>query len=239
MSETYPIYEPTDDLHGFEPKQIYTAPNEDFTDLTARTATLVSRSTPETMSYLRGQASSGSTAWQGLCLRLQRTARGLPGVYPSAIAAAEATPRDRRVILQSKVVRGMVAYWDDPNDSNPYGHITAVAGRDPNTGELLHWTNDAAGPGRVSLVRHSFFPQYWGDSFLFATDWLNGYDLDMPEKKPALPLAHGAPRIQDAIKRLEKAAAAHREKGHTRLVKALERDITHLHKILSRFGGLE
>ena len=132
----------------------------------------------------------------------------------------------------------MVAFWDDPNDSNPYGHITAVAGRDAKTGELLHWTNDAAGAGRVSLVRHSFFPQYWGDGFLFAADWLNGYQLDLPQRgKPKPPLANGAPLIEAALKRLQTAASAHRAKGHTRLAKALDRDIAHLTQILSTFGG--
>lgn len=232
------VYEPMDDPHGYEPKPFYTEPNESFEEIGGFKATATSKTTEETMAFLKGQATSGSTAWQAKCLQLQRTARGLPAVYPSALAAAEATPKDRRVTAQSAVVRGMVAFWDDPNDSNPYGHITAVAGRDPKTGELLHWTNDAAGPGRVSLVRHSFFPQYWGDSFLFASDWLNGYDLDLPEKKkPQPPLSHGAQRIEAAIAILQKAAAAHRAKGHTRLVKALDRDIAHLNRILTKFGA--
>src|SRR6478609_10976620 len=120
------------------------------------------KTTNEAMTYLRGQHTSGSTRWGGKCLQLQRTARGLGAVYPSAISAAHATPKEFRVYDPDKVKRGMVAYWDDPNDSNPYGHITGVAGRDDDN-ELLHWTNDAAGYGRVSLVHHSFFPNYWGD----------------------------------------------------------------------------
>lgn len=195
------------------------------------------RDTAETMAFLRGQAKSGSTSWGNLCLKLQRMARGLPAVYPSALAAQEATPKDKRIRELSKIKRGMVCYFDDPNDSNPYGHITAVAGVDKQTGELLHWTNDAKGYGTVALVRHSFFQTYWGDSFQFASTWLNGYDLDLPKPKP--PLAGGARNIHAAIKDLEKAAAVHRRKGHGRLVRALERDIARLKEILQRFGGLE
>lgn len=199
------------------------------------------RNTKDTMSYLRHQASSGTTAWEGKCLVLTRSARGIPPVYPSALAAQEATPFLHRVHNLPAVRRGMVAYWDDPNDSNPFGHITTVAGRNK-AGELLHWTNDASGPGRVSLVRHSFFKQYWGDDFQFASDWLNGFELDLPEAKPKVkpkPLEHGAPQIQAAITRLETAMATHRRRNHPRLVKALERDVRHLNKVLLTFGGLE
>lgn len=33
VTEDYPVYEPTHDLAGYEPKPIYTEPNEDFSDL--------------------------------------------------------------------------------------------------------------------------------------------------------------------------------------------------------------
>jgi len=161
-------------------------------------------------------------------------------MFPSAFSAMQATPGDHRFSSLPNVRRGMVAYWDDPNDSNPFGHITAVAGR-AKDGELLHWTNDAVALGRVSLVRHSFFKQFWGDSFVFASDWLNGQELDLPDlkRKPAHMGIGGAPLIQEAVERLEKAAAYHRKKHHPRLVKALERDIAHLKRVLTRFGGIE
>lgn len=194
------------------------------------------KTTPETMAFLRGQAQSRSSAWGGLCLKLQRTARGLPALFPSALASAQGTPSSHRVHSLPNVQRGMVAYFDDPNDSNAFGHITAVAGRSHTTGELLHWTNDAAGHGRVSLVRHSFFEQFWGDSFQFASDWLNGHKLDLGgEHKP--PLAGGGETIQAAIDRLRTALVYHRKKDHTRLVKALERDVAHLEMIMKKFGG--
>jgi hypothetical protein len=193
------------------------------------------RDTDETLSYLRSQHTSGSTAWRALCLKLQRVARGLPAAYPSALSAQHATPREHRVYDLGDVKQGMVAYFDDPDDSNPYGHITCVAGRTKD-GELLHWTNDAAGPGRVSLVRHSFFARYWGDQFQFAATWLNGYALDLPQKRKP-PLEGKGGTLNKAIDLLDKAIAHHKQQDHTRLVKALRRDRQELVETLRKFGG--
>lgn len=192
------------------------------------------KTTDEAMAYLRGQHTSGSHAWGGMCLALQRTARDIAPMYPSAISAAHATPEEFRVYKLENVKRGMIAYWDDPNDSNPFGHITGVAGRDDD--ELLHWTNDAAGYGTVSLVHHSFFPNYWGDKFLFAATWLNGQELDMGTPKPPKPVKVGD-NLRDAIKSLDKAIAYHLERDHPTLVKALKRDRAELQETLKKYGG--
>jgi hypothetical protein len=66
----------------------------------------------------------------GMCLRICRTARDIGPVYPSAVVAQNATPAAHRVYGVADVRRGMVVYYDDPNDSNPYGHIVTVVGRD-------------------------------------------------------------------------------------------------------------
>jgi len=191
------------------------------------------RTTDETMAFFRGEAASGTTKWRGLCLMLQRIARDIGPMFPSAISSAHATPEEFRVYDLGDVKRGMVAYFDDPNDSNPYGHIVGVAGRNKD-GELLTWTNDAAGPGKVSLVRASFFPNYWGDHFLFAATWLNGVPLDMkqPVKQPKLGV-----RIKHAIADLDKAIAYHKQHDHPVLVKALKRDRAVLQETLKKYGG--
>lgn len=187
------------------------------------------------MAYLRGQAQTGSTRWRGLCLALQRTARGIGPMFPSAISAAHATPQEFRVYDRSKVKRGMVAYFDDPNDSNPYGHIVGVSGWTKNE-YLLDWTNDASGPGRVSLVRDTFFPNYWGDKFLFAATWLNGAELDMGKPvKPQEP--HLGKRLEHAIEDLNKAIAYHKMHDHPALVKALRRDRALLQATLKKYGA--
>lgn len=144
--------------------------------------------------FLRA-AHKGPEVWRALCLALARKAPGLPAIYPSARAAMEATPTARRFSL-ARARRGMVAYFSDPNDSNPFDHIVTIAGWDgcdacwdgspdddpahQHTGDLndlMVWSNDAKRTGGVDLVRGSFFPTHWGDPFRFAADWLNGYDL--------------------------------------------------------------
>src|SRR5690349_4041738 len=99
------------------------------------------RSTKEAAAFLR-EAHNGPLVWDGLCLKLQRMARGLPAVYPSAIAAQLATPISERVYRQEDLRRGMVAFSDDPRDSSIFGHIYFIAGRDKNN-RILTWTNDA------------------------------------------------------------------------------------------------
>jgi len=193
------------------------------------------RNTTDTLAWLKKQHTSGSSSWRALCLSLARQARGLPGVYPSALAAQHATPREHRVYDLDKVKRGMVAYFDDPSDGNPYGHITTVIGRNK-AGELLHWTNDASGPGRVSVVRHSFFPNYWGDKFQFAATWLNGYELDLPDgKKKPEKKPEKRPNLDHAIEDIKKAIAAAKKDDSRRLVKALERDLRELQQTKKRF----
>lgn len=195
------------------------------------------RNVEDTIAFLRQQHTSGSTAWYQLCQSLARQARGLPAVYPSALASQEATPREHRYYDLDKVKRGMVMYFDDPNDSNPYGHIVTAATTLRDDGSILTWTNDARGRGRVDLVRHTFFPQYWGDKFQFAATWLNGYDLTFPEPKPTKPLGKkGQERIKDTIQELEGMIERHERQNHTRLVRALKRDVRHLKSILKEFS---
>src|SRR5690606_26354864 len=108
--------------------------------------------------------------------------------------AQEATPREHRIYDLDKVKRGHVMYFDDPNDSNEFGHIATCSGRDKH-GNILTWSNDVRVYGGVDLVRATFYPQYWGDRFVFASDWLNGELLPVataakpPAKKP--PLGRG------------------------------------------------
>lgn len=206
---------------------------------------MTQNNTQETIAFLRQQHTSGSTAWQGLCLKLTRMARGLPAVYPSALAAQLATPEEDRIYDPSKVTSGMVLYFDDPNDSNPFGHICTAHGRNK-VDRLITWTNDAKGPGRVDAVFDSFFPKYWGDSFQFAAKSLNGFKLDLPElrQKPeqVKPLKKkGRARLEDMIQELENMIAYHRQlakkdKQEERLVRALKRDKNKLQDIIKEFS---
>lgn len=127
---------------------------------------LAPRNTNETAAFLKSEHDKGSLDWYLLCLSLQRQARGLPAVYPSAISAALATPERERVHNVSDLRRGMVGYCDDPNDSNPYGHIFFIAGRSK-SGTILTWTNDALRSGGVDVVPLDFYNKRWGDTFHF------------------------------------------------------------------------
>lgn len=186
------------------------------------------RDTAGTLEFLRGEIREDSREWKALCQKLARTARDLPARYPSALAAQEATPMDRRVYDVRDVRQGMVAFFDDPNDSNPFGHVTTVWGR-AKSGELVHGTNDARVPGGVSITRHSFFPENWGDAFQFASDWFNGVDLMMKQpKRPALGdaarIREAISSIEDGIKDIDRSIAFHQKAKHPRLVRALKRD---------------
>ena len=118
------------------------------------------RNTLDTNLWLRGQDRSNTTRWYRLCLALARAARNAPAGYPTAFSAQHATPEKYRVHDLSKVKRGMVAYFDNPHDDNPFGHIVTVQGRSK-AGELFCWSNDVNGPGMVSLVQLSYFPSHW------------------------------------------------------------------------------
>lgn len=163
----------------------------------------------EQFAFLR-KAHDGPNVWRALCLSLARQAPGLPAVNPSARAAAEATPKAHRVPKVADLRRGMVAYFDDPNDSNTFGHIVTVAGwagKGRTLNDLLVWSNDAARSGGVDMVRGSFFPTHWGDDFQFGAISLNGYMLPgygTPAPSPGLPVV-SLSAVRDAAKHPRRA----------------------------------
>lgn len=122
----------------------------------------------------------------GMCLKICRTARDLPAVYPSAKAAQDATPHQYRVTKVADLRRGMVLYFDEVGDSNPYGHVCTMVGRVKgfdwdDLNDVLVETNSVKS-GQVVVVRASYFEKYWGDKFQFGSAWLNGYPLDIPTR---------------------------------------------------------
>lgn len=141
----------------------------------------------------------------GQCLKVCRTARDRPPIFPSAKAAQDATPKEHRVHNVKDLRRGMVIYFDDPNDSNKAGHIVTMIGRVKgfkdwgSLDEVLVETNSVKS-GELVVVRASYFKQHWGDSFQFGATWLNGAEIDYPaKKKPAPPKPQGPSRVQNFI----------------------------------------
>lgn len=124
----------------------------------------------------------------GMCLKVCRTARGIPPKYLTARAAMLATPSEHRVHKVRDLRRGMVVYYADPNDSNPADHIATVIGRVKNfnpddLGDVVTVTNSVQ-TDRLTVVRGDYPIRYWGDPFTFGATWLNGYELDVPTPQP-------------------------------------------------------
>lgn len=203
---------------------------------------MTQRNTEQTLAWLRNQHDIGSTAWRAKCLQATRTARNLPAVYPSALAAQHATPMSDRVYDRDQWVPGMVVFIDDPDDSNPFGHVVTLRTGPKASSPLLTWTNDAFVSGGISCVDVDWFERHWGDKVQFASRSLNGFALDLPEMtapkhpRPKPPLRASAVNLEYAIHRLEKAIAFHQEKGHTRLVKALRADVAEIRETIKRFS---
>ena len=192
------------------------------------------QTTDQAAAFLR-EAHEGPLEWKALCLKLQRMARGLPAVYPSALAAMEATPVGERVTKLEDLRRGMVAYSDDPNDSNPFAHIYFIAGRSK-SGDILTWTNDALRTGGVDVVPITFYLDRWGDSFKFGASWLNGYDFSDANGKPKNTRGSLGENYSHAIEDVRKSIRYHRDAGHVKLVALLERDLEVMKKRKARFS---
>lgn len=120
----------------------------------------------------------------GMCQKVCRTARAIGSKYASAKDAQDATPLSHRVSRVRDLRRGMVLFYDDPNDSNRFGHIVTLIGRVPGfnpdaLSDLLVETNSVKS-NELVVVRGDYFPRYWGDKFQFGATWLNGVVLDIP-----------------------------------------------------------
>jgi hypothetical protein len=164
----------------------------------------------------------------GMCLAIAHDARALPAMFPSAKSAQDHTPSQFRVTRVRDLRKGMVLYFDDPHDSNPFGHIVTMIGRvkgyDPDSlDDVLVQTNSVVS-GRIVVVRASYFKAHWGDSFQFGAFWLNGSELDYlgwahdGKGKEDVPVADHSPRVDNFrdsgpmwdVKILDRAIAAGR-----------------------------
>lgn len=202
---------------------------------------LAPKTTDEATAFLRREHASGRS-WLGHCLVLQRTARGIPPMFPTALSAAHGTPPDERVYKISNLKRGMVAYSDSPVDDNPFGHIYYIAGwkRDSdhtNPDNCFTWSNDVVSghAGAVGLVRLSFYLQNWNVPFQFGATWLNGYDFAEFNAKPKPPANLGA-TYDTAIKSVEKAISFHKSHQHPRIVDALLDDLERMKRKARKFS---
>lgn len=182
----------------------------------------------------------------GMCLAICRTARDLPAMYPSALSAQVSTPMAYRVYKIRDIRMGMVGYFDDPNDSNPYGHIITFVGRrkgvDPNSLSSLLCRTNSVKSNQIVVVRGDYFQTHWGDKFQFGATWLNGQPLTpfnnppkpKPEPKEYPRIESAIDSLEDAMKDLRRTIRSNKSRGNKRLVTALERDLVTVERAHTR-----
>lgn len=147
----------------------------------------------ETMVWYREHETARQIGFNpdGMCQKVCRTARDIGPVYPTAKRAQDATPKEHRFHRVADLRKGMVLYFDDPNDANVAGHVVTLIGRvrgfDPDSlHDLLVRTNSVKA-GELVVVRGDYFGDHWGDEFQFGSNWVNGNVVDVFTRKPTAP----------------------------------------------------
>lgn len=196
---------------------------------------LAPRNTEESAAYLRRLHETDNRNYFRRCLVVQREARGIPALAPTALAAALMTPESERVYDIKDWRRGMVGYCDDPNDSNAAGHIFFIVGR-TKSNHIITWSNDVKDSGAIDLVRLNFYKERWGDDTMFAATWLNGYDfLDFNKApEPVKNFNTLGDRYADAIDQLKAIRKIKERQGANRIVRVLTRDINRMQEHLEK-----
>lgn len=197
------------------------------------TVHLAPRSTARTAQWLHDQRVADHRFYR-ICLILQREARGIPSLYPTAYAASQGTPRDERVQHIARLRRGMVGFT---KGSAPEGHIMFILGRrkgfaDDDPDGVLTESNDvvAGHQGRIGIVPLSFYRAQWGHHFQFGATYLNGYDFRdfNTAPKPRHPTL-GANYLH-AIQDMKKVVAAHAGDKDQTLEDSLRRALAHMER---------
>lgn len=140
----------------------------------------------ETLEWYRENETASEIGFNpdGMCLMVCRTARRIGPRYSSAKISQDATPKEHRIHKVRDLRRGMVGYFDDPHDSNKFGHIATMVGRvkgfDKDKLSDTLWRTNSVKSGELVVVRGDYFERYWGDEFKFGATWLNGAELDVP-----------------------------------------------------------
>lgn len=207
-----------------------------FRNFAAVEAKIAPANTKEALHFLHVEDVQNDSSWYRKCLSLQRQARGLPAVYPTAMSAALATPESERVYKKEDLRRGMVAYCYNPDIPGTAGHIFAINGG-RKSGGLLTTTNDAEAAGYVSVVPFEFYERVWGHKFQFGATCLNGYDFSDFNKAPE-PIHQGTlgERYEKAIDDLQRIERKKRNNGLDKLADAIHRDIVRMQRKLERWG---
>jgi hypothetical protein len=203
---------------------------------------MAQRSTPQTLAWYDSHRTKAKIGFDpdGMCLKVCRSARNIGSYYPSAIAAAHGTPAGARVKM-AKLKPGMVAYFDDPNDSNPSGHIVTVRAVAPiirSLNDIIVETNSVKSDQLVK-VRGDYFQKQWGDSFQFGATVLNKVNLLLPQPpapQPQAPPKKKMPKYRALLQEMKDMEAWHRKAGNKRIADAMLRDIAEVEETIKKFG---
>lgn len=182
----------------------------------------------------------------GMCQKICRTAPNIGPLFASAFAQQQGTPMADRVHRISDIRAGMIGLFDDPNDSNPFGHVVTFMGRDldadPDSLSSLFTRTNSVKSNQIVVVRADYFGRFWGDSFQFASKSINGVQLDIAgEKKPPPrpPIGpKGIARLQRIVSVYTDMIRTHEELDHPRVVRALRRDRAKVQETIARFKSL-
>lgn len=191
---------------------------------------LAPASSDDAAHFNREQHAMDSRAWLRKCLALQRTARKCPAVFPTALSAAIATPKEERVEDKKDLRRGMVGYSYDPKIPGTAGHVFLIVGR--LDGSIITASNDVKTPGGVDYVSLDFYENVWGHTFQFGATWINGYDFSDFNKPVQVTKGSLGAHYKAMIDDLKGIRARKREKLGAKhaLVLALSNDIERMTK---------
>lgn len=191
----------------------------------------------EAAAWLGTQRKSGKS-WFRQCLILQRLARDIPPLAPTAFTASQLTPARERVPHLADLRRGMVGF---SKGADPAGHIFFILGRrkgfdhaDPDG--ILTESNDVVSgrTGAVGIVPLSFYRVHWGHTFLFGATWLNGYDFADFNKAPVPVHPTLGANYEDAIASITKAVKSHAKDKDPALHDLLVRDLAHMKAVYKK-----
>lgn len=168
------------------------------------------------------------------CLILQREARDIPSLAPTAFAAATITPLDERVHKIANLKRGMVGF---SKGTDPAGHVFFILGRRPGAAHsdpsgILTRSNDVVSgrTGAIGIVPLTFYHDQWGHDFLFGATMLNMYDFSDFNAKPKPVHPTLGANYEHAIEDMKRAIAAQRKAHHDTLVAGLRRDLARMER---------
>jgi hypothetical protein len=169
------------------------------------------RTWKETLEWLRVHNTAREIGFDpdNMCLKVTRTARNIPAKFLTAKQAQDATPSAHRITRVRDLRRGMVAYYDDPRDSNRAGHVVTLIGRvrdfDPESLHDVLCVTNTVKMNELTVVRADYFEQFWGADFQFAATILNEVELDVPNHGSKIERFHDTEPIYD-LSLLMKAA---------------------------------